>query len=495
MTAPRIAFDNSYARLPDRFFARVAPEAPPAPRLLRFNRPLAEELGLDADALDGVEGAAIFSGGRPPEGAEPLAMAYAGHQFGGWVPQLGDGRALLLGEVIDRNGERRDIQLKGSGRTPFSRRGDGKAALGPALREYSVAEAMHALGVPTTRALAVALTGGQVFRESVLPGAVVTRVARGHVRVGTFQYFYARGDVAALKALADYVIARNHPEAAEAEDRALALLQAVAARTAALVAQWMAVGFIHGVMNTDNLAVSGETIDYGPCAFMDAYHPDTVFSSIDHTGRYAYANQPRIAQWNLAQLGQALLPLIAGGDEDAALPRAQAAIDAIPELYAVEWLGRFRAKLGLARAEEGDAALIADLLGRMTEGRADFTLTFRALSALGDTPGPQDAAARALFDDPAALDDWLGAWRARLTRGERPLAARQAAMRAANPALIPRNHRVEDALAAAHEGDLGPLDALCAALARPYDELAAEHAHLAAPPRPGEEVTATFCGT
>ncbi len=491
MTTPLFAFDNSYARLPDRFFARLAPEPAPQPRLLRLNRALAAELGLDADALDGPEGAAIFSGARAPEGAEPLAMAYAGHQFGGWSPQLGDGRALLLGEVIDRDGERRDIQLKGSGRTPFSRRGDGKAALGPALREYIVAEAMHALGVPTTRALAVALTGEEVHRETLLPGAVVTRVARGHVRVGTFQYFYARGDVAALKALADYVIARNHPQAAEAEDPPLALLRAVAARTARLVARWMALGFIHGVMNTDNIAISGETIDYGPCAFIDAYHPDTVFSAIDQTGRYAYANQPRIAQWNLAQLAQALLPLIAGGDEDAALAQAQAAVDAIPDLYAEAWLAAFRAKLGLARAEEGDAALIMGLLTRMAEGGADFTLTFRALSA----PAAAADAARALFADPAAFDLWAAEWRARLARETRSDAERAAAMRAVNPALIPRNHRVEQSLAAAHQGDLAALDTLMAALARPYDDPAPAHAHLAAPPRPEEAVQATFCGT
>ncbi len=484
----RIAFDNSYARLPERFFARQPPAPAPAPRLVRLNLPLAELLGLDPAALtpEALSGAAV------PEGAEPLAMAYAGHQFGGWVPQLGDGRAVLLGEVVGRDGLRRDIQLKGSGQTPFSRRGDGKAALGPALREYLVSEAMCALGVPTTRSLAVALTGETVWREGPLPGAVVTRVALSHVRVGTFQFFAARQDLEALRALADYVIARHYPEAASAPQPHAALLQGVIGRTAALVAAWMGVGFVHGVMNTDNVSVAGETIDYGPCAFLDAYHPETVFSSIDHGGRYAFGNQPRIAHWNLAQLASAMLPLL-GPDEAAALPAAQEIVNGYAPAFEAEYTAVMRAKLGLADPEAGDATLAGDLLRAMAEGRADFTNTFRALSALGAEAGPADAAFHAQFDgvQPA---DWLAAWRARLAREGRDDAARQTAMRAANPAFIPRNHRVEAALAAAQAGDLGPLDALQEVLSRPFCDQPGREAY-AAPPRPGEEVRATFCGT
>jgi len=485
-------FDNSYARLPERFYVRQQPHPAPAPQMVRLNRRLAREMGLDASALDGPRGAAILSGAVTPPGAAPLAMAYAGHQFGGFSPQLGDGRAILLGEMIGPDGVRRDLHLKGAGRTPFSRGGDGKAALGPALREYIVSEAMAALGVPTSRSLAVAATGETVYRETPLPGAVLARVATSHVRVGTFQFFAARGDAAALGTLADYVIARHYPDAAQAQAPYLALLEGVVARTAALVAQWMAIGFIHGVMNTDNVSVAGETIDYGPCAFMDDYHPDTVFSSIDSTGRYAYANQPRVAHWNLAQCASALLPLL-GEDEAAQVAAAQAAVDAYPGLFEAAWLAAFRAKLGLARAEEGDGALIGDLLARMAAARADFTLTFRGLCAAG-----ADAPPRAPVADPGPaegwLDDWLGAWRARLARETRDEAARQAAMRAVNPAFIPRNHRVEAALSAAYQGDLAPLDALTAVLADPYADQPGREAH-AAPPRPDEVVRATFCGT
>ena len=484
----RIAFDNTYARLPERFFARQPPAAAPAPRLVRLNLPLAELLGLDPAALT----AETLSGAAVPEGAEPVAMAYAGHQFGGWVPQLGDGRALLLGEVVGRDGVRRDIQLKGSGQTPFSRRGDGKAALGPALREYIVSEAMHALGVPTTRSLAVALTGETVWREGPLPGAVVTRVAQSHVRVGTFQYFAARQDHEALRLLADYVIARHYPDAAAAANPHAALLAAVIARTAALVAAWMGVGFIHGVMNTDNMSVAGETIDYGPCAFMDAYHPATVFSSIDHAGRYAFGAQPRVAHWNLAQLASAMLPLL-GPDEAAALPVAQEIVNGWPAAFEAAYAAVMRAKLGLARAQDDDLGLAADLLAAMAAGQADFTNAFRALSALGAEPGPADAGFLGLFagEPPVA---WLAAWRARLGREARDDAARQAAMRRANPAFIPRNHRVEAALAAALAGDFSPADALEAVLARPYDDQPGREAY-AGPPRPEEEVRATFCGT
>ncbi len=491
---PLVAFDNSYARLPERFFARVEPARFPQPSLMALNRGLAEELGMDPDRLEGPEGVAFLSGQTLPEGAEPLAMAYAGHQFGGWSPQLGDGRAVLLGEVRGRDGERRDIHLKGSGRTPFSRGGDGRAAVGPVLREYIVAEAMHALGVPTTRALAAVATGDEVMRETALPGALVVRVAKSHVRVGTFQYFFARQDLEALRALTAYVIGRNHPHAAQSDRPALALLHAVIEDQAALIAKWMGLGFIHGVMNTDNMSLSGQTIDYGPCAFMEAYHPDTVYSSIDQFGRYAYANQPRIAQWNLAQLAQCLLPLIAEDPKDA-LPEAQAAIDAFPDLYAERWLEVMRAKLGLAEAREEDDALAEALLSAMAENQADFTLTFRALGTLpSDGRKDTDEAARALFVDPTAFDGWAARWRARLAQEGRPEAERQAAQAGANPAFIPRNHRVEEALEAAVGGDLGPFRRLTEVLSRPFDDQP-EHARHAVPATPEEAVTRTFCGT
>ncbi len=498
MTSPAPAapcFDNAYARLPERFFHRQSAAPAPAPRLLRLNEALAEELGLSAAWLRSPAGLGLLSGQDLPPGAEPLAMAYAGHQFGGWSPQLGDGRALLLGEVRDRAGARRDLHLKGSGPTPFSRAGDGKAALGPVLREYIVAEAMHALGVPSTRSLAAVGTGEAVLRETPQPGAILARVAHGHVRVGTFQYFYARQDLDALQRLSDHVIARNHPQAAQAEIPALALLSSVVRQQAALIARWMSLGFIHGVMNTDNMSLAGETIDYGPCAFMEAYHPDTVYSSIDRFGRYAYVNQPGIAQWNLAQLAQCLLPLMAE-DPQQALPAAQAEIDAFPEIYAVERLALFRARLGLATAREEDAGLLDDLLGAMAANQVDFTLGFRALSALPSEGGPAtDEPARALWVDPTAFDAWASRWRARLAAEARPEAERQAAQRAASPAFIPRNHQVEKALAAAGAGlDLAPLDRLMAVLSDPFSDHP-EAADLALPARPEEAVTATFCGT
>ena len=488
-----LAFDNTYARLPERFYHRQDPVAWPEPRLIRLNRPLAEALGLDPAALETPEGVEILAGRRVPEGAEPLAMAYAGHQFGGFSPQLGDGRALLLGELVGPDGVRRDVQLKGSGPTPFSRMGDGRAALGPVLREYVVSEGMAALGVPTTRALAAVATGDVVVRERPLPGAVLVRVARGHVRVGTFQYFYARQDVEALRLLTDYALARHHP-GREGETPAHALLDATVEAQARLVAQWMALGFIHGVMNTDNMSLSGETIDYGPCAFMEAYHPATVFSSIDQGGRYAYANQPRAAQWNLAQLAQSLLPLM-HEDPEQAVPAAQAAVDRFPELYEAAWADAFRAKLGLAEAREGDAALAQDLLTAMAENQADFTLTFRALSDLPAEGGPgSDGAARDLCVDPTAFDAWASRWRARRAEERRPDAARRAAMAATNPLYIPRNHLVEAALSAAESDDLAPLEGLLEAISRPY-EAREGLALFAAPAEPGEAVTQTFCGT
>ena len=495
--APLFRFDNSYARLPDRFYARLDPTPTAAPRLIRVNAAVAERMGLDPERLAGPEGLAAFAGAAPPEGAAPLAMAYAGHQFGHFAPQLGDGRAILLGEVTGPDGVRRDLHLKGSGRTPFSRMGDGRAALGPVLREYIVSEGMAALGVPTTRALAAATTGETVLRERPLTGAVLTRVAESHVRVGTFQFFAARGDGEAIKTLADYVIARHYPEAAEAANPYRALLDGVIARQARLVAKWMGLGFIHGVMNTDNMQLAGETIDFGPCAFMDAYHPETVFSSIDQTGRYAYANQPRIAAWNLARLAETLLPLLAE-DEKTAVTEAQAAIDAYAGLFHQAWLAEMGPKLGLAAPREDDRALIEELLEAMAGGGADFTLTFRRLA---EAPGPaawtgpdDDAQVRALFADAGAFDGWAARWRARLAEEDRPDAARQAAMRAVNPAIIPRNHQVEAALAAAEAGDLAPFERLLAALATPYDP-EPEHAAYMAPPAPGEEVRQTFCGT
>ena len=484
MTA--FAFDNSYARLPPRFFARVDPTPVAAPKLVRLNAPLAEELGLDPASLETEAGVAALSGQSLPEGAASIAMAYAGHQFGGFVPQLGDGRAILLGEVVDRNGRRRDIQLKGAGPTPFSRMGDGRAGLGPVLREYLVGEAMHALGIPTTRSLAAVATGEHIMREGPLPGAVLTRVAASHIRVGTFQFFAARGDVEGLRLLADHVIARHDPAAAAAASPYRALLDGVIARQASLVARWLLVGFIHGVMNTDNTSVSGETIDYGPCAFMDAYDVGTVFSSIDRQGRYAYGNQPRIAVWNLARFAETLLPLLAADEKDA-IAEAEAALGAFGERFDEAYRAGLRAKLGLATAKDGDVDLAFDLLGLMSEAKADFTNTFRALcdAAVGD-----DDALRATLGE--GWDGWAARWRARLA--EEPGLGHRAAMRAVNPWVIPRNHRVEEALAAAQRGDMAPFDALSAVLARPFDETGADLSY-ARPPEPGERVLATFCGT
>ncbi|MEM6973530.1 MAG: YdiU family protein [Pseudomonadota bacterium] len=487
------AFDNSYARLPERFFVRVSPAPAPAPRLLQLNRPLAEELGLDPERLESPEGVDLLAGHRVATGSEPIAMAYAGHQFGNWVPQLGDGRAILLGEVIDREGRRRDLQLKGAGRTPFSRMGDGKAPLGPVLREFIVSEAMAALGIPTTRSLSAVATGEQVYRETAHDGAVLMRVAASHIRIGTFQYFYARRDAEALQALTDHVIERHYPDIASAEVPALALLERVMERQAELVARWMGVGFIHGVMNTDNMTISGETIDYGPCAFMDAHRDGQVFSSIDVGGRYAYGNQPRVAHWNLAQLAQALLPLIPGPSE-AAVGAAQECVDRFSDMFQAAWLRVMGQKLGLSVWHDHDRDLMDDLLALMENHGADFTLTFRRLSE--EIAAPEHAAARArvLFEEPEALDAWVTRWLARLSDDPLDPAARQARMRAANPLFIPRNHRVEEALAAAEEGDLAPLERLRRVLAAPFDEQPAD-ADLALPPRADQSVFQTFCGT
>ena len=484
---PAIPFDNTYTHLPPRFFARVEPTKVPAPRIIRVNTRLAESLGIDSSLLAGPDGAALLSGNRIPLGAAPIAQAYAGHQFGGFSPQLGDGRAILLGEVVGRDGVRRDIQLKGSGPTPFSRRGDGRAALGPVLREYLISEAMAALGVPTTRALAAVTTGEQVYRDTALPGGVFTRVAASHIRVGTFQYFAARGDAEGVQTLADYVIARHYPEAATAAHPYRALLDGVIGRQAALIPQWLAVGFVHGVMNTDNMAVSGETIDYGPCAFMDVYDPAAVFSSIDEGARYAYSNQPSIAFWNLTRLAEALLPLL-GDTQEAGVEIAQDALAAFGPLFEAGYLQRFRQKLGLGAAEDGDIALIQNLLSRMARNGADFTLTFRRLcDAASGLDG--DARVRALFADGVAYDEWAVQWRARLT----PNAG--ASMREVNPAVIPRNYLVEEAIAAAVTRDyLGPFEALLEATARPFEDRP-DGDRFAAPPHVVDPFYRTFCGT
>ena len=484
---------SDYADLPERFYARVRPTPVERPRLVKFNRELADELGLDTDQRDPEVLADIYSGNLVPPETEPLAMAYAGHQFGHFVPQLGDGRAILLGHAVDRAGVRRDIQLKGSGRTPYSRSGDGRAALGPVLREYIVSEAMHALGVPTTRALAAVTTGELVYREGALPGAVVTRVAAGFVRVGTFQYFAARGDVEGVRSLADYVIARHYPHAQRAPRPYVALLQTVADAQAALVSQWMHLGFIHGVMNTDNMSIAGETIDFGPCAFMDSYDPAAVFSSIDTQGRYAYGNQPHAAVWNLARFAETLLPII-DPDADRAVRLAGEALAAFAGRFSEHQLTGMRRKLGLTACEDDDAGLAGDLLAAMHRNEADFTLTFRRLCGAAESPA-EDEQVRALFLNPPEYDAWASKWRARLAREPQRAEDRAAAMRNVNPALIPRNHRIEQVIdAAVSAADFAPFDALSAALADPYDP-AKDFERYAEPPAPGERVLRTFCGT
>jgi uncharacterized protein YdiU (UPF0061 family) len=482
-------FDNSYGRLPDRFYTRLAPTAVAAPRLVRLNRQLARVLKLDPQWLASSEGVASLVGNRVPEDADPLAMAYAGHQFGAFVPQLGDGRAILLGEIVGSDGVRRDVQLKGAGRTPYSRNGDGRAALGPVLREYIVSEAMAALDIPTTRALAAIATGETVWRETPQPGAVLVRVAASHIRVGTFQFFAVRGDGDAVRQLADHSIARHYPEAASAPNPYLALLEGVVARQADLVARWMLVGFIHGVMNTDNTSIAGETIDYGPCAFLDNYHPGQVYSSIDAMGRYAYANQPRAARWNLARLAEALLPLLSH-DKESALAQARGAVEGFTSKFAAAFGAGLQHKLGL-EGEPEDLELAYDLLERMAANQADFTLTFRSLCDAAVDPGA-DAPLRALFTDPSAFDQWVVKWRRRLAAGS-PEGCR-ALMRAANPRFIPRNHLVEEALAAAMAGDLVPFERLLDALSRPFDDRD-EFASYGVGPRPEQVVYQTFCGT
>jgi uncharacterized protein YdiU (UPF0061 family) len=499
LPATRIPFDNTYARDLPGFYQPCQPAQAHSPDLLFFNRSLAEELRLGLDGHDSAGLAAMFSGNDLPEGAQPIAQAYAGHQFGQFNPQLGDGRALLIGEVVDRDGRRRDIAFKGSGRTPFSRNGDGKAAVGPMLREVLVGEAMHALGIPTTRALAVVATGESVYRERPLPGAILTRVAASHLRVGTFQFFAAHGTPEQVRQLADYAIARHYPELVAAEDSHLGFLRAVAERQAALVAQWMHVGFIHGVMNTDNMGIPGETIDYGPCAFMEAFDPRAVFSSIDERGRYAYEEQPRIARWNLARLAETLLPLI-DAHEGRAISLATEVIDAFVGRYQHHWLIGLRAKLGLRgqvnNGDSADTALGESWLDLLHAQQVDFTLAWRRLA---DAAEGNEAPLRALFAGQPGLNRWLERWRTRCAAedtGPDDATARAGRMRGVNPWLIPRNHRVEEALSAAtDEGDLAPFEQLLNALQRPFDEDPALSRY--AEPAPGAFMAGfqTFCGT
>ncbi|MEA3298716.1 MAG: YdiU family protein [Pseudomonadota bacterium] len=499
MTNPApIPFDNSYARLPPRFHAREHPTPVPAPALIRVNGPLAAQLGIDAHWLASPEALAAFAGNQLPPGAEPLAGVYAGHQFGGWNPQLGDGRAILLGEVVDGEGRRFDIQLKGAGPTPWSRGGDGRSPLGPVLREYIVSEAMAALGIPTTRSLAAVTTGAPVYRDRALPGAILTRVARSHIRVGHFQYFLAREDNEALRLLADHVIARDFPEARGADNPYLALLDQAVARQATLIAQWQLVGFIHGVMNTDNMLVCGETIDYGPCAFMEGYDPNACFSAIDQGRRYAYKNQPLIAQWNLSWLAQSLLPVMIeaegpGANAEAVVARAQGILDDFPRRYETAYSLGLHRKLGLAVPDDGTARLADALLARMATDQLDFTLTFRRLADLADPDGA--AAPPVDYPLPPSLDALIEELRAlHRAQGFSP-AQVQRAMHAANPAYIPRNHRVEQAIRAAEDdGDFAPFQRLVERLARPFEVDPAD-ADLTLPPAPHQVVTRTFCGT
>lgn len=478
-------FDNSYLSLPERFFERQDPVPVRAPGMAIFNYRLAESLGLAQEILAGNEGVSIFAGNQLPEGAAPLAQAYAGHQFGHFT-MLGDGRAILLGEQITPDGKRFDIQLKGSGQTLFSRRGDGRAALGPMLREYIISEAMHALGIPTTRSLAVVTTGETVYRDLPLPGAILTRVAASHIRVGTFEYATRLGNPEALRALADYTLQRHYPERVGAENPYLALLLGVMERQAALIAKWQMAGFIHGIMNTDNMALCGETIDYGPCAFMDAYDPGTVFSSIDQQGRYAYGNQPHIAQWNLARFAESLLPLM-DPDKEKSIALAQEAVEAFPDLFQHHWLTGMRAKLGLSTQDPEDAALIVDLLTWMHRNQKDFTNTFRALTS---ETLPEES-----FFLEAGFSQWHERWQARLARQPESLDAARHLMRAHNPALIPRNHKVEEALQAASEQrDYSVMQRLLTALETPYVE-SPEQADYRHPTAPGGKAYQTFCGT
>ena len=484
-----VKFDNSFAKLPERFYVRQSPVPVADPALVRVNYPLADFLGIDPAWLESETGIHVVAGNQVPDGADPIATVYAGHQFGSWNPRLGDGRAILLGEVIAEDGGRYDIQLKGSGLTPFSRGGDGRAPLGPILREYIVSEAMAALGIPTSRTLAAVTTGESVYREQKLAGGVLARVARSHIRIGTLQYFTSVNDLDGLKLLVDHVIARHYPDQLGAESPALSLLEQVIRSQASLVARWQGVGFIHGVMNTDNMLLSGETIDYGPCAFMDGYDSAAVYSSIDHGGRYSFRNQPAIAHWNLACLAQTLMPLLAP-DEEQASDIAQQALDCFPALFMQEYLATLRAKLGFATSRQDDDALIQDFLDLLESNRCDFTLAFRRLSELA----AGTATIQPLFDFPESFAGWLTRWQERCAQETIDELERQAQMMATNPALIPRNHLVEAAISQAYDNDFTLFHQLTDRLSKPFD-YASEDEFLATPPRPEQIVQQTFCGT
>ena len=504
-----IAFDNSYARLPDRFYARVRPTPVAKPARLAINAPLAERLNVSLEELESPEGIEILAGNRIADRSEPIALAYAGHQFGGFVPQLGDGRAILLGEVIGRDGKRYDVQLKGAGPTPFSRGGDGRAALGPVLREYVVSEAMAAMGVPTTRALAAVATGEVVVREKLLPGAILTRIASSHLRIGTFQYFAVRKDNDAIRTLAEYALKRHYPDAPSTEGVGLTLLDAVMNAQINLVASWLSIGFVHGVMNTDNMSISGETIDYGPCAFLDAYHPGRTFSSIDRGGRYAFANQPRIALWNLTRFAETLLPLV-HDDIDKAAEMLTKRLETYPDKFEAAYGKRMRAKLGLrdeieggfgAQSAEGgskpqmfngDLELVQGLLERMAEAKVDYTNCFRRLVDVA--AGKDESILVELFAEPRPIMEWLRSWRLRFERDSSAPQERIELMRRSNPAFVPRNHRIEEMIAAATSGDMQPFERLMRVLARPYDDQP-EAAELTSPPGDEQWNYRTFCGT
>ena len=484
MTESTFQLERTYSKLPGLFFSKLSPTPVSSPEILLFNQKLAEEIGLDLSVLSEEERTQLLSGNLVPKGIEPFAQAYAGHQFGNFT-MLGDGRALMLGEHLTPSGQRLDLQFKGSGRTPYSRGGDGRAALGPMLREYLISEAMHALGIPTTRSLAVVATGESVYRESELPGAILTRTAGSHIRVGTFEFASLHEDKAMTQALLDYLIDRHFPEIREEENKALSLLQAVIEQQIALITHWMRVGFIHGVMNTDNMALSGETIDYGPCAFMDVFSPDTVFSSIDHRGRYAFANQPYVAQWNLARLAESLLPLIHDERQDA-IAGAEESLNAFEPAYKDKWLAMMGTKLGLAEADKQDERLVTDLLDWMHSNGADYTNTFRDL-------GRQVLPENQLYQS-ETFETWHRRWQERLGGEGRSLDSSLSLMRSVNPVVIPRNHKVEEALQAGEEGNLNPFRNLLKALESPYEE--ADHlAPYQVPPKPSEKVHQTFCGT
>ena len=484
MTVFGFQLERTYSKLPGVFFSKLSPTPVSSPKILLFNQKLAEEIGLDLSVLSEEERTQLLSGNLVPKGIEPFAQAYAGHQFGNFT-MLGDGRALMLGEHLTPSGQRLDLQFKGSGRTPYSRGGDGRAALGPMLREYLISEAMHALGIPTTRSLAVVATGESVYRESELPGAILTRTAGSHIRVGTFEFASLHEDKAMTQALLDYLIDRHFPEIREEENKALSVLRAAIDQQIDLITHWMRVGFIHGVMNTDNMALSGETIDYGPCAFMDVFSPDTVFSSIDHRGRYAFANQPYVAQWNLARLAESLLPLIHDERQDA-IAGAEESLNAFEPAYKDKWLAMMGTKLGLAEADKQDERLVTDLLDWMHSNGADYTNTFRDL---GRQVLPENQPYQS-----ETFETWHRRWQERLGGEGRSLDSSLSLMRSVNPVVIPRNHKVEEALQAGEEGNLNPFRNLLKALESPYEE--ADHlAPYQVPPKPSEKVHQTFCGT